>query len=133
MYSERYSLRGRQAHGRRRARRRASAWKALVISEMTGSGKGLTLLDGEEYRVLTPSAWPGIAGNGPGGPMGLVYYVLAARHAKESAPERVPGLWSSLGSGPSDERPWAVPTGVVEGRDHSRHFCSVLSCRRHCI
>ena len=30
MYSERYSLRGRQAHGRRRARRRASAWKALV-------------------------------------------------------------------------------------------------------
>ena len=35
MYSERYSLRGRQAHGRRRARRRASSWAAFVISEMT--------------------------------------------------------------------------------------------------
>ena len=42
MYSERYSLRGRQAHGRRRARRRASAWKALVKHTRTGAGKGLT-------------------------------------------------------------------------------------------
>ena len=35
MYSERYSLRGRQAHGRRRARRRASAREALVPSDRT--------------------------------------------------------------------------------------------------
>ena len=28
--------------------------------------------------------------------MGLVYYVPAARHAKESAPEHVPSLWPSL-------------------------------------
>ena len=31
MYSERYSLRGRQAHGRWSARRRASAWRALFL------------------------------------------------------------------------------------------------------
>ena len=41
MYSERYSLRGRQAHGRRRARRRASAREALFTSDVNGSGKGL--------------------------------------------------------------------------------------------
>ena len=41
MYSERYSLRGRQAHGRRRARRRASAWKAPVPLKGTQKGKGL--------------------------------------------------------------------------------------------
>ena len=100
---------------------------------VVGAGTWLTRLDAQVDRVLTPSAWPGTAGSGPAAPMDLVYYVPAARHAKESAPKRVPGLWPSLGSGPSDERPWAVPTGVVEGRDHSRHFCSVLSCRRHCI
>ena len=42
MYSERYSLRGRQAHGRRRARRRASARKALVVVTTTRAGKGLS-------------------------------------------------------------------------------------------
>ena len=31
MYSERYSLRGRQAHGRQRARRRPSARKVLMV------------------------------------------------------------------------------------------------------
>ena len=51
MYSERYSLRGRQAHGRRRARRRASAREALVPSDRTRAGKGLTL-SGRPYSAL---------------------------------------------------------------------------------
>ena len=38
MYSERYSLRGRQAHGRRRARRRASAREALFTSDVNRTG-----------------------------------------------------------------------------------------------
>ena len=51
MYSERYSLRGRQAHGRRRARRRASSWAAFVISKMTRKGKGLCGLEPDPTHV----------------------------------------------------------------------------------
>ena len=51
MYSERDSLRGRQAHSRRRARRQASARKALVILKMTRKGKGLRVCSPERPRV----------------------------------------------------------------------------------
>ena len=54
MYSERYSLRGRQAHGRRRARRRASAWKALLPLKGIRAGKGVNPSERVKSRVFAP-------------------------------------------------------------------------------
>ena len=55
MYSERYSLRGRQAHGRRRARRRASAWKALFLQSFQMISDQLRVFLSPQARTSSPS------------------------------------------------------------------------------